>query len=230
MERQPDRPLGGASVTDRTGDRPVRPRARRRVVLRRATTTCTSATRSRATGSTATPRCAARRLDGAHDVRARPPRAPPVEGPRRRPRRQAPAPTRSRSSSAHPSRSRGASSSRCASVTPATPGRCRPGRSAPPAGRSSTDGVLVASPAARRTFVVPVQRPARRQGDLRPDHHGPLGLPGRVHRRAGRAAARGEQRHLDVRAGGPDGHLPGSRAGRALRPHRARRARCRCAA
>ena len=72
-------------------------------------------------------------------------------------------------------------------------------------------------PAARRADLVPVQRPARRQGVVLDHGHGRRRLHGGRQRRARRPEARLVDRHLALRAGRADGDLPGDRPDRPLR-------------
>ena len=83
-------------------------------------------------------------------------------------------------------------------------------------------------PAARRADLVPLQRPARRQGAVHDPGHHPPRLHGRGQRRAGRAPAPRQLDHLDLRAGGAHVDLPRHRPDRPLRRARASRPACRC--
>ena len=113
---------------------------------------------------------------------------------------------------------RGPSSSGSRSATRGQP-QADPRRHSATAGwEELTDGVIVAAPAARRAVVVPVQRPARQQGELPDRRDRAERLPRGLQRRARRAAAAApatttwvyEQRRAD-------GDLPRHRADRPLR-------------
>ncbi len=78
-------------------------------------------------------------------------------------------------------------------------------------------------PAARCTDLVPLQRPARRQGDVRLRGHGARGLRGRDERRPGRLVAPQLGGDLALRAALPHGDLPRHLPDRAVRRRRAGR-------
>ena len=103
------------------------------------------------------------------------------------------------------------------SATPATP---RPRRStwgAGRVGRSSTDGVLVASQPSGAPTWFPCNDLPEPEGAVPDRGHRGVGLPRGGQRPLGSGRVRGSQHDLGVRAGRADGAVPGDAADRALR-------------
>ena len=211
----PTRPTAApVEPAQRRGGRRLRPRSRR-PPLRRAVLRADPALRRGGQPPVGSGDPSLPRGEGHRPPRPRPAPAVGVEGDRRRrPARQV---RPSRRSAGDPAaapglrRRRGHGGRRLRRP----PGPCgRPARRRRLGGaRGRRDRGLAA---ARRTLVVPVQRPAVRQGVVRRRAHRTHGVPRAVQRRSRRAASGREYDDLALRAVRADGDLSRDRADRAL--------------